>query len=629
MKDVDDLEEEEHEYFAEDEVTPLDPVLLPGAPLTAMTVCPKQEWLALMNIQYYDMMMVVDDDNENQEEESSSPQQQRRRRLARHSTIAEVRIQISPLSLPFSSKYREVLHRLELPHLPSVTSPTSKKHQHHHHRHNDRRHKQKQSYLDDEHLEHSGKHAPVQPSLVFSSDRRNLACLIPFPRGSHSAVVSFTLQRPTPHSAPRPRPAIPAYIPTSTNTTTRSNFLVPETSGEPQWLTFPTHAALDIRQHALYWLHNITSLCDTSAISGKQRSGTRGSSVLLAGCRDGSILGISFNPLLLAGVLYHPAQGKGDGAVTFLSHITTNAAQASTDSTSEMMYNRGGVLGRLVAVRESGKAQIFQTRMVLSSLNDDDDDTEDHSGSFSALNDMDTTDYSASDHPASSGAAGVAMIHGESFHVVKTGRRNSLPANARLAIDEHDQHNLHASWRPKQQDDDYDNAPVGTTGLLMFLEPLSELSGCVSRAQWITGVLLVVLDKPTMSGGYRQSKKSDDAKNRVAQVLGVFPDRRSPETLSELLLTHEDLREHAHTTFSLEEEEEVSLHSENADSSGNPSMARNPLLDQNLFHFLEASHGIHADPLSGCLAISSVRISSKSAMKTKNEEEKKANDDSP
>jgi hypothetical protein len=240
---------------------------------------------------------------------------------------------------------------------------------------------------------------------------------------------------------------------------------------------------------------------------------------------------------------------------------------------------------------------------------------------------MDTTDHSASDNPASSSATGVVMIHGESFHVVKTGRRNSLPANARLALDEHDQHNLHASWKPKlQDDDDDDNASVGTTGLLMFLEPLSELPGCVSRAQWITKSLLVVLEKPTMRGGYKQSQKSDDAKNRVAQVLGVFPDRRSPETLSELLINHEDLHVHAHTTFSLEE---VSLHSENADSSGIPSMARNPLLDQNLCHFLEASQGIHADPFSGCLAISSVRISSKSAMKTtKEEKEKNANDGS-
>ena len=513
-------------------MTPLDPVPVPGPVLTATAVCPLQEWLAFVTISYFDMMMAVveDEDDDDDQEDSASDSDddepkneqtsllsspaissgRRRRRLARHSTVAQVQIQISPLALPYSSAYRTVTHRLTLPH----SSPASTT-----------------SFLDDRHLEGiSRQPTSVQPCLVFSSDRQSLACLLPYPRSHHhhrggsiSAVVAFALERPTQQFAPPKLPKLPSYIPTSSSQSSSSTHpkILPQALQDPEWLQLPSNATTNNPGGEAYqWLHTITALCNASTTSQhpfkQQHTRHKGSSVLLAGCRDGSILGISFHPLLLAGRLYRPTTQDATVAatekmhrgasITFLSHITTTTSPNNRDATTRGVVEANperDVLGKLVALQESGRAIIFQTRMVLSSLTQDGNHLYSSSAdlhhnhnhnestshflfddSTSALyHDMDATD--ASEHFAAGdgvAATGVVMIHGESFQVVqKTGRRNSLPANTRFATGDEAEPLL----RPLLQRPavtNHHSPVVGNTGLLMFVEP-----GVVARSAAVRG----------------------------------------------------------------------------------------------------------------------------------------------
>ena len=147
----------------------------------------------------------------------------------------------------------------------------------------------------------------------------------------------------------------------------------PEASEDPQWLKLPLHAALEIRDRAEFWLSNITSICDASTHAS--RFSRKASSVLLAGCRNGSILGISFRPFLLAGHLYHPTLPRGvrtATAITFLSHLTTTKPPTSSNTNddeagdSDALQPDGTVLGKLVAIQESGKVNTVLILFCLS-----------------------------------------------------------------------------------------------------------------------------------------------------------------------------------------------------------------------------------------------------------------------
>ena len=664
-------------------MTPLHAVPVPACPvLTATAVCPLDEWLALVTITYFDMMMSVEeDDNEcdNSDDDDIQQQQQHRpsvrRKLARHSTVAQVQIQISPLALPYSSAYRTVTHRLTLPHYYGPTkTPTSPK---------------RSSFLDDSHLRSSSSSSSslVQPSLVFSSDRQTLACLLPYPRQHHqpsastgerraprqsssilsSALVAFPLERPIQQFAPPNLPKLPSYIPTSSSSSNDNRHLkrLPQALQDPEWLQLPSHTSSSSSnagrslQEGL--LHSITCVCSASTIPQRKKHriqhGKKGSStVILAGCRDGGIVGISFHPLRLAGTLYHPNNNNNnnnnnDGhgnAIAFLSHITTTQQQpvappaTPTANNNNINNNRDNkrtmpqerdILGKLVAIRESGQALIIQTRMVLSSLatpqNENDHSLYDsiNNGSSSHFMmdestsaalyhdfDPDQSDAAINASGRHGGDAGV-MIHGESFQVIqKPGRRNSLPANTRLVEGKDGRLVEPLLPLPNQQKQlqqhNTTDGVVGNTGLLMFVELLdsactgsSSCSSSICRAEWITGTLLAVLEKPTEATS-KQTKPNAQAKGaanpyRVAQVWVILPGK-PPEALTELTLTTEDLNENAHTRFALTEDFDQD---EVCGTSGEMR------LNEDASSLLETTFGIQYDEYSGCLAISSARLS--------------------
>ena len=678
-------EHNDDDFVAEDGMTPLHAVRVPACPvLTATAVCPLDEWLAFVTITYFDMMMAVEegdgdecdssDDNDAQQQQQQQQRPSARRKLARHSTVAQVQIQISPLALPCSSAYRTVTHRLTLPQYygptATPTSPTSPK---------------RSSFLDDSHLRSSSTSSSslgmVQPSLVFSSDRQTLACLLPYPRQHRhpsastgerissrqstsilsSALVAFPLERPIQQFAPPTLPKLPSYISTSASSSNDNRHLkqLPQALQDPEWLQLSSNTSFNAGPLQGGLLHNITSICSASTIPARKKPRIHGkgsSTVILAGCRDGSIVGISFHPLRLAGTLYHPNNNNNnnnnDGvghAIAFLSHITTTQQQpmaASAASTADDSRNDKeaipqdrDVVGKLVAIQESGRALIFQTRMVLSCLQNENDNPlydsinngssshfmVDESTSAALYHDIDPDQSGAAMHPTGhygvnggDGASGV-MIHGESFQVIqKPGRRNSLPANTRLVAQGEGKDGrlmeplLPPSDQPQQlNQQNTTDTVVGNTGLLMFVELLhnartgnSSCSSSICRAEWITGTLLTVLEKPieptTKRTKFNAKAKGATNPYRVAQVWVILPGKPL-ETLTELTLTTEDLNENAHTRFALTED------SDQDECCGTSGEMR---LNEDASRLLETTFGIRYDEYSGCLAICSARMSS-------------------
>ncbi|CAB9526652.1 expressed unknown protein [Seminavis robusta] len=587
--DDDDNEHSDHKpsFLAEDGMTVLDPIRISDTPVTMTAACPLQEWMALATIEYYDMIMKVDHESEDDDDDNDSKIQQK---VARHSTVVVVRIQISSLASPFSSVNREVRHRLTLPN-PSLGGMHSQ-----------------QRYLQEDDMDQLGK-TPVEPSLLFSSDRQQLTCLIPYPRGCHSALVAFPLQRPdmTHQNSQRPpvRPKLPAYIAASSSSSSSTNAnKIPEARGEPQWLTLPNNVGMAIRDKAQYFLYNITSICNATTQeidSTKRRTATKSSCVLLAGCRDGSILGISFQPLLLAGQLYHPTSSSSkdtsngaSAAITYLSYVTMSSTISAYEEDGDVQ-----VVGKLVALQNRGRALIFDTRMVLSSLHHE------NAAVFQQQHfDMDGTDLSATETEAD---AYRTVIHGESFHVVKTGRRNSLPANTRLSeVEEAAQPLIPKTRKEDVHRPPQSNPTMGNTGLLMTLEPCGHYEGNFCRAQWIVGSLLALLETPQLPASRQRPFPTNHARDRVAQVIGIRKDR-PPQMLTELILTSEDL-ECSHTTFSLVVDNDESA-METQPSSGSPKFGNSTTSTSAL---LGSCLGMQYDNDTGCLAISSARKSAQS-----------------
>jgi hypothetical protein len=589
--------DEDKYCLARDGITPLDPIRISDTPLTTTAVCSLQEWLAVVTIEYYDMIMEMDDDDYDSGNPTTTSTK-RRPKLARHSTVAHVRIQVSLLASPFSSAHREICHKLTLPN-------TNNSHGH------------SLPSLDDNHMDalRSSHQTPTQPSIVFSSDRRQLACLIPYPRGCHSALVAFPLVRPQDGKPPPPGPKLPSYIASSSSSPRNLPRPLPEARSDPQWLSLPSTAGMELRNNALFWLHNITAICNAATVEAasatdhgrKQKS----ASALLAGCRDGSILGISFQPLLVAGHLYRPTADRAASvtkskdrekvespAITFLSYITTCAESTSAEGEDQ-------VTGKLVAL-QAGKAIIFQTRMVLSLLinreNPMKQRNHDDSTSTTLHNnlDMDATDLSATETEADGGfATPPRRIHAESFHVIgQTGRRHSLPANSRLIEEEGMSLLDHSLLSPRLDT----LSAMGNTGLLMLVEQCAHYPGNFCHAKWIIGSLLALLETPTVT-----RIKTDNSRDRVAQVIGILKDR-PPEVMTELTVTLDDIRGQSHSKFTLDEDEQWLDDDAEYDWNGpkNTGLVGNPSSAM-----LAGNAGMHYDSHTGCLAISSAKQGTK------------------
>ena len=255
-----------------DDGTALEPVVLDCAPRVVTAVSEDSQLAATCCISYYDMI--------------------RRDNGQCNSTIAEICIQISPLAQAYSGTYRDALYRIPLPECST----------------------QQHDFI------------PIQPSAVFASDGRHLACLVPHPRARRSILVMFQLRKPrSPPPAPPPRPSYlgPApdtpMIPVATN---------------PRVVKLPNNMPLV----------KASAICN--AFSEKS-----GGCVLLAGCVDGSIVVIAYRLVHVAGILHNSQEND---AIVFMSH--------RTDS-----HNEEGSFGKLVAIEQrSGAAVIFTSHLVVS-----------------------------------------------------------------------------------------------------------------------------------------------------------------------------------------------------------------------------------------------------------------------
>ena len=255
--------------------TVLDPVVLECAPRLATAVSHDHKLSATCSISYYDMMRLDTG--------------------ARETTMAEIRVQISPLSQAFSSNYRDLLHRIPF--------PVSKREQ-----------------------DETRDFVPLSPSVVFASDGRNLACVVPHPRLEQSMLVIFQLRKPrTNPNVTLPRPSYLGPAPTIPLVRVATN---------PHVTKLPNDAPL----------LKASAICNVDAQSG---------SLLLAGCVDGSILVIAYRPAQVAGILH-----QGQTAFKFISHRT------------HCHNDEDGSRGKLVAIDRGGTAVLFSSHIVMSETSD-------------------------------------------------------------------------------------------------------------------------------------------------------------------------------------------------------------------------------------------------------------------
>lgn len=270
------------EEYAEDGI-PLEPVLVDCGHRVAIAV-DGHGLSATVTVSYYDM---IRSDNGRVEW-----------------TVAELRVQISPMATPYSSSCRDMLHRIPLP------SPV-------------------------ERIATSRPWKITHPSVAFSSDGLNLACLVPYLHHyEQSTVVIFQLRKPrnSSSSSTRPPPPLPSYM----------------GSSQPAPRSFSpvaTNPSLVMRTDGSC-VHDITAICDASTFPD---SGRKGPSVLLAGCRDGSILAIAYRRAQVAGILERSPFG-GDVIVS-MAYV----ADRQTDD--------GAACGKLVAIRRNGSALVYASHL--------------------------------------------------------------------------------------------------------------------------------------------------------------------------------------------------------------------------------------------------------------------------
>lgn len=224
--------------------------------------------------------------------------------------IAELRVQISPTAQSTSMDYRDSLYRIELP-CTNGRSPSFS--------------------------ETDAGERNTTRMAVFSSDRRFLTCLIPHPSSTNSSVIVFQLRKSK--ETKSIRPPLPTYI----HAPAIEPVVVVATN--PRLLV--RRKLTDGTSEALL---NATALCDVGMCTG--------SSVLLVGCRDGSILVASYRPLALAGLLYQDPLG--------CIGVNTNnsVAIAAIDHLTEWSDLKGGTtVGRLAVVFGDGIVSVFRSHM--------------------------------------------------------------------------------------------------------------------------------------------------------------------------------------------------------------------------------------------------------------------------
>jgi hypothetical protein len=558
------------EDYADDGV-----VLLPSLnsscqqPLIAMGINSSQELMALVTITYYDMI---------REDETESV-------LAY--TVAEVHIQISPLALPFSSNYRETVHRIVLPHSTTTSS-------------------NKNETMFETTIQRGT--SMKKPSVVFSSDGRHLACLVPYPsqRQSHergcmpfrSTVVIFQLRKPRSQSTTTPPPVRPSYI--NSQSESPGSFILVPVATHPSLVhgsrvldilpqkgerIHHDHVDDDEREHSgddQYLLYG-TSLCDVSM--SKDRT-ERAGSVLLAGCSDGSIFVIGYRTGRVAGKLVSPdsepdlSEEEGD-SIDYMTHLTT-----SSHPTNPTTHKDGASKGRLLAIRSNGRASIYESHLDITIA-----------GGIS------TESQTVAQHPISTQNSmakqeRVPDVNGFASTNISTTEENSndegTDEHSALTPKSNGNHLPSPALPPPiQRRQVSQSTTVGDASqnhqqqrqLLMHLDPLTELEGPFAAATWINGFLLATLPDPF----YFASNQGDRSKAHVWAIPNVGNDQQMDpimkQPLSCLEMTDSRLKETAHVMFHFE-------------MLGKGETSVETIWSNSL--------AIHYDESSGCLAISSV-----------------------
>lgn len=366
-----------HEDFHGDDDTTVGSTVLHAVaaktpePLLAMAQSVDQELRAIVTVVYFDM------------------RQSRDHPESKAYSVAQVSIQILPstehLRSP-SSSYRTTVYAIRLPEAV----------------------KRKRNHGKDALLSESRS---LSLSVVFSRDRKSLSCLIPYhsddPPASDqewacsTVLIVFQLRKPRvpdkSSSANASLPPLPSYIlaasgadgtppgPSSAATLRsshssgmvdlafrkRSDVVIPIATN-PRIVSEPSLCFSAIQ--------DIASTCPDFFL-------TTGSSLLLAGCTDGTLVAISYRPLIIAGVLYRSAENsidegmdENDDALQQQQQQQHEASPLPSQSlprisnwivemehmtamTKTSKSGEDGAHGKLAVIYKDGRVRIFSTHI--------------------------------------------------------------------------------------------------------------------------------------------------------------------------------------------------------------------------------------------------------------------------
>ena len=228
----------------------------------------------------------------------------------------DIRIRISPAAEPLTVLAPETSHRLhfEAQHDQPSTSETNIEHD--------------PSLVADS----------LEPDVLFSSDSRFVSCLAPLPGHHGATVLVFHLTAPLSMSKPA-RPPVPSYI----------HDPIPA-SNKPAIIPVAAFEGSIATGMITGTLRQISAIEDMTASC---RRFVGGPSILLLACRDGCIMGASYRPVAVAGVLYQPSIENGEQLchdIRQLKHCT------------EWTESTGGAKGKLAAIYADGSVAIFLTQ---------------------------------------------------------------------------------------------------------------------------------------------------------------------------------------------------------------------------------------------------------------------------
>eukprot|EP00978_Attheya_sp_CCMP212_P006103 scaffold13748_cov62-Attheya_sp.AAC.2 len=542
-----------------------------AGPLMAMSVSADKDLSAAVTITYYNIVRKVKkrtselDDRESVDNNTLSTAIEK----MQVTTVAEISVMVSSLTSQFTAEDREAKWRIPLHSRVKTGRP------------NDDMQSSKNSGKGT-----SGLHQwnSVSADVTFSADMKHLACLIPHPifRSSkpmdplddalaqRSTVVVFHLKkhRPSTYKTDRPKLSFPSYI---TADTSRIDNRDEEVGPAPIVLPVHPQIATTPESGESATLSSITAFCDASPAC--TNNNLSGSSVLLAGCVDGTILAIEYRNATLAGILHRPVSASTNHRISrntqmgtkimSMSHIANKLH--SNDKSSGLHYS----VGKLITIQQDGAAVVYKSTFEPSSPGIPLHIPHRSPSKETAL---------ADEYPIHARHQTGSVISNPQ-ETSKSELEDSL-MNQEAAEWEHLSHNGEAGGGDKHL---LDETPTSQPqhhhhggGLVMKIELLTCISPYLSTtsrkhippfscALWINFNVLAILSRPSFishndGSSTSMNERSNDeeqphksvanAENVAAQVWAI-PDNnsRNPWLLSTLNMTAARLVEEAHGTF--------------------------------------------------------------------------------